>query len=80
VMQFARSSKLKLGSWAFSWGLPAIEAQHWQAAEELRVMGVHGPWYLTRRPVRAPCRYVPSGELLPLPPCRHRYTTAGSNI
>lgn len=48
VMSFARWWwKLKLGSWAASEGrLPATEAQHWQAAEQLRVMGVHGPRHL----------------------------------
>lgn len=40
-------------------GLPATEAQHWQAAEQLRVMGVHGPGHLRSAGPGAWSEYVP---------------------
>lgn len=47
MMSFARSWKLKVTSWAAPEGCRPLKlSTYWQAAEQLRVMGVHGPGHL----------------------------------
>lgn len=53
MMSFARSWKLKLGSWAASEGCRPLKLSTGQAAERLRVMGVHGPALTLKWPLGA---------------------------
>lgn len=59
MMSLCEIVEVEVGKLGRFQGLPATEAQHWQAAEQLRVMGVHGPGHLRSAGPGTWSEYVP---------------------